>query len=303
MVASANQDLFSAGGIAQPINASYETAQSGYLLIAGATGILGQALLNAARSRGLWAVATTRTEMTLESSESVEAALDYYQPWGVINATGWVKVDEAEENNGGCHTSNVDGAVLLAKACARRSLSSVHFSSDLVFDGLGQTPYPERALMSHLGVYGASKAQADEQLTVQPGTLVIRTAAFFSPSDIHNFATALVSSLNRGERFGASADHYISPTYVPHLATTALDLLIDRATGLWHITNGEQLSWLEFGRRLAVACGLDTAQLHSARPQKLGWIAVRPIRSGLISQRGQLLPSLDQAIPEFAQAI
>ena len=67
------------------------------------------------------------------------------------------------------------------------------------------------------------------------GALVVRTAAFFSSQDPHNFAHAVLDALSNGRSFAAADDHVVSPTYVPALVDAALDLLIDRAEGIWHL--------------------------------------------------------------------
>ena len=273
------------------------------LLIAGATGTLGQALLHAAQARGLVAIATSRKSMTLDCETSVSAALERYAPWGVINATGWVRVDDAESAPDACTASNVAAALTLARACEERNIPHVHFSSDLVFDGQHVRPYHEDDRRAPLSVYGNSKAQAEDELLALSKAFVIRTAAFFSPHDIHNFAMNLITALRSDGRFAASADHHITPTFVPHLARFAIDMLIDGEAGLWHASNGEELSWHEFAQRLALACDLDPDKIDRACPDELGWVAERPPRSGLVSRHGQLLPSLDCAIAEFAQGI
>ena len=270
------------------------------LLIAGITGSLGQAIAYAAKKRGLKVVTTSRADMSLQDPASIRDALHRHRPWAVINATGWVRVDEAEEAYQHCLSTNTDGALALALCCEELGVPNVHFSSDLVFDGATDVPYKEYAETSPLNVYGESKARADALLLQMAMPLVIRTAAFFSPFDPHNFAHQLVTTLKRGETFLASPDHQVSPTYVPHLANIVLDLTIDRAHGLWHISNGATLSWFEFAHEVSAACRLNSQLISSASPGELGWIATRPAQSGLQSVHGQIIPRLGHAFDAFA---
>jgi dTDP-4-dehydrorhamnose reductase len=287
--------------VAGPIIRTHRPAQSAPLLIAGITGSLGQALAQAARQRGLKIVTTSRAELSLHDPESIRKALLRHQPWAVINATGWVRVDEAEDASNACISTNTHGALALAMHCEELDLPNVHFSSDLVFDGKSDVPYTENAATRPLNVYGKSKAQADAMLLQMALPLVIRTAAFFSPFDPHNFAHHLVTTLRKGEAFLASPAHHVSPTYVPHLADVVLDLTIDRAQGLWHISNGETLSWHDFAHALTATCGLNARHIGSASPEELGWIAKRPLQSGLQSIHGQMAPRLGHAFDAFAQ--
>src|SRR5918997_1654531 len=82
-------------------------------------------------------------------------------PWAVINAAGYVRVDDAEQDRACCFRENADGAAILAEACETRGLGLVTFSSDLVFDGRATSPYNESAAPLPLNVYGESKAAAE----------------------------------------------------------------------------------------------------------------------------------------------
>ena len=175
------------------------------------------------------------------------------------------------------------------------------FSSDLVFDGETDGGYVESDTPRPLNVYGRSKAEG-ERLVAQAGgrALVVRTAAFFSPYDEHNFAMHVERTLRGGGTVRASGAHVVTPTYVPDLVNACLDLVIDDETGLWHLANTTPVSWLEFGRLVAEATGLDPARVEPARPDELGWRARRPVNAALRSERGKLLPPLAHALARFA---
>ena len=273
------------------------------LMICGASGTLGRALARACAHRDIAFVLLDRHGLDLSNPASMEAALGEHRPWAVINAAGWVRVDAAEADAAGCFAANTRGAIDLARACAEADTPLVSFSSDLVFDGAADTPYLEDAAVAPLGVYGASKALADAHILGLDGQLVIRTAAFFSADDPYNFAMQLVTALLAGERFAASDAHAVSPAYVPHLCDAVLDLLIDGATGLWHVTGDTALSWHAFALRIAERCGLQPGLIDTATPEALGWIAERPRFAGLGSGKGLVLPSLDVGIDRFRERL
>ena len=271
------------------------------ILILGATGTLGQAFARACAHRNLAHVLTDRREIDLRDPDSIAQALDRHQPWAVINAAGWVRVDDAESAPQACHEANADGPIRLCAAAADRGIPTVNFSSDLVFDGRVSAPYVESDAPAPLGVYGQSKRRMEEGVSALAGQhLVIRTAAFFSPFDVHNFAVAVASTLARGERFHAASDLVVSPTYVPHLVDTALDLLIDGEAGLWHLTNGTALSWADFAVAIADAVDLPAALIEPVAAETLGFQAPRPAFAPLATARGARLPSLDIALADFA---
>ena len=274
------------------------------LLICGASGTLGQALARACAHRDIPYVLTARQELDLEDQASIAFALDRHAPWAVINAAGWVRVDDGEEMEEACWRANAQGAIAVALACAGRGIPSVHFSSDLVFDGTAPRPYLEDDAPAPLNAYGRSKAAMERGIGDLPGAhLVIRTAAFFSPDDDHNFAVAVVRALGEGRTFTAAGDQIVSPSYVPHLVDRVIDLVIDGETGIWHLAHDEALSWADFARRIAVAAGLDAGLIVEACGADLMQAAPRPRCAALGSMRGQGLGPLDVAIRTFAERL
>ena len=271
------------------------------LLICGATGTLGQAIARACVQRAIPHVLTARPDLDLEDEASIAAALDGHAPWAVINAAGWVRVDDADEMEEACRRANTQGAVALGRACATRGIPSVHVSSDLVFDGAAERPYAESDSPAPLNAYGRSKAAMERGIGDLPGAhLIVRTAAFFSPDDRHNFAVAVVRELSEGRPFLASGEQVISPTFVPALVDRMLDLIIDGETGIWHLTNGEAMSWADFARCVARASGLDERLVVDATAADLGQSAQRPRYAALTSTRGRDLGRLDDALQQFA---
>ena len=92
------------------------------LLIVGANGTLGRALAHACEHRGLAYVAVNRRRVSLQNASSVAKALDDVRPWTVINAVGWVRVDDTEAEPDGCLRDNCDGNRMLADECRRRGI-------------------------------------------------------------------------------------------------------------------------------------------------------------------------------------
>jgi dTDP-4-dehydrorhamnose reductase len=270
------------------------------LAITGATGTLGRAFARICDIRGISYKLLNRREMDICDIHSVERSLDELKPWAVINTAGYVRVDDAEREPHLCQKINADGAAILAQACVERNIGLVTFSSDLVFDGTHKTPYLESHQVAPLNVYGHSKAAAEKWvLQSHPCSLVIRTSAFFGPWDDYNFLTMLLRTLADGQSFIAANDAIVSPTYVPDLVNTTLDLLIDGECGLWHLANPGAIAWAELAQLTAKLAGMDVSQIEARPSHSLGWIAPRPIYSALGSERGVLLPELDQAIARY----
>ena len=273
------------------------------LLICGARGTLGAAFARVCDVRGLPYRLLTRQEMDVADRTSVLAAIEAFQPWAIVNATGYVRVDEAETDVDRCYRENVQGPSVLAVACAERGISLVTFSSDLVFDGAQQTPYVESHAVGPLNVYGSTKVEGERAvLAAMPNALVIRTSAFFGPWDPYNFVTLALAELAAERTVVAAEDVSISPTYVPDLVQGALDLLIDGEQGRWHLANGGEVSWAELARSAAQAVGLDAGRVEGRRLDELAFKAQRPRYSVLGSERDRIMPELDDALSRYLQA-
>ena len=270
------------------------------ILIVGATGTLGRAFHRICAVRGLASVLVGRQTLDISDATGIDPVLRTLQPWAVVNAAGYVRVDDAEAEPEACHRANVGGPVNLATACRRHGLPLVTFSSDLVFDGRAGRPYVEHDRPNPLNVYGATKLEAERRVRdLLPRALVIRTSAFFDSRDESNFLARLFHALNRGVTFNAANDTTVSPTYVPHLVHAALDLLIDGERGIWHVVNDGAITWFEFGRQAAV---LAEGPVHLIKPVTTAeaWgPARRPAYSALSSERGTILPSIEDALAAY----
>ncbi len=265
------------------------------LLITGASGMLGQAFSRICNLRGLDHALLMRRDLDIADLASIDAALQAYQPWAVINAAGYARVADAEREAERCFRENSEGASLFAEACARLRLPYVSFSSDLVFDGAMGRPYTESDAVKPMGVYGRSKAEAEQRvLAAHSEALMIRTSAFFGPWDLSNFAYATLHGLAHGHKVCAPANAAVSPTYVPDLVHAALDLLIDGACGIWHLANRGHVSWHEFATMLAKAAGLDANALAVA---DAGDVPVTV--TVLASERGRVMPTLEHGIDRY----
>lgn len=263
------------------------------LVITGASGTLGRALSTICQQRSLAHDLLTRADMDIADEASVEAALMKRRPWGVINAAGYVRVQDAARESERCFRENAAGAEVLARACAKLGIPYVTFSSDLVFDGNLGRAYVESDRVSPMCTYGTSKAEAEKRvLQTFPDALVVRTSAFFGPWDRYNFLHAVLRDLALGRRVEASSERHVSPTYVPDLAHATIDLLIDRVNGIWHLANQGSVSWYEFAERAAREAGMDASTLIRTDGGGRGITA-------LSSERGLILPSYTNAIARY----
>jgi dTDP-4-dehydrorhamnose reductase len=272
------------------------------LLILGARGTLGRAFAKIATDRGLPTAALARVDADITDAAATHRAIQRLNPWAVINAAGYVRVDDAERDCEACFGVNTVGAANVAAACGRLGVPLVTFSSDLVFGGERSHPYVESDTPRPLNVYGASKAEGERRvLDILPTALVVRTSAFFGPWDAGNFVVQALAAIREGRTWRAASDVVVSPTYVPDLVHAALDLLLDGESGIWHLSNHGALSWYELARCAAETCGDDVSLIEPAPAEALRWAAPRPNYSALASTRGLVMRSTTDALIAFAR--
>jgi dTDP-4-dehydrorhamnose reductase len=270
------------------------------ILISGATGTLGSAFARICTRRNLSFRLATRQTMDIADAASVRAAIARWRPWAIVNASGYVRIDDAETDGERCFRDNVLGPSILATECAAAGIRLVTFSSDQVFDGHAATPWLESDLPAPLNAYGSSKAAAERAvLALWPQAMVVRTSAFFGPWDRHNFVALALASLARGEHFRAASDVRVSPTYVPDLADVCLDLLVDGEAGVWHLANRGDVSWAELATLAARLAKVDRSTLCACDGAELAEVAARPRYAVLGSERATLMPSLEDALSRF----
>jgi dTDP-4-dehydrorhamnose reductase len=274
------------------------------LVILGATGTLGDAFARLCDVRGIPYHLLTRRELNLTDPDAMDSVLRRLEPWAVVNAAGYVHVDGAEDDEEQCLLTNAVAPARLAGACARQGVQLVTFSSDLVFDGshdLLHKPYVESDPVAPLSVYGRSKAEMEVRVReVLPSALIIRTSALFGPWDSANFITRALRALEAGRSVVAADDERVSPTYVVDLVHTVLDLLIDREVGVWHLANQGSISWASLAERAAELVGVESGRIQARPSYSLGRTARRPRYSVLGSERGGLMPTLEDALRRYA---
>jgi dTDP-4-dehydrorhamnose reductase len=273
------------------------------ILIIGKNGTLGKAFGIICEDRGICYRLLSRQDVNICNPHDIEKAINFYKPWAIINAAGYVRVDDAETEMDKCFEENAKGPELLAAACKAHGIKFMTFSSDLVFDGTKKTAYVESDGPSPLNVYGRSKAEAESKvLSADESSLVIRTSAFFGPWDQYNFVNHVVNSLLLAQHFPVMKDVHISPTYVPDLVNASLDLLIDDEKEIWHISNQGEITWADMAYEIAKMGGYDKNLLKPRSLRFMDLKAPRPTYSVLKSEKGIILPTLENALSRYFEA-
>ncbi len=272
------------------------------LLIIGATGSLGNAFARVCHRRGIVFHLSGRNEMDIASEDSVRCFFAKMNPWGVINAAGYARIDDAERAAYSCFRENTVGPVILAGQCKAAGIRFVTFSADQVFNGQKRSPYTEDDHADPLNLYGLSKKIAEEKvLTINKDSLIIRSGFFYNPWHPEDLLSRLLIS---GE--SVSENHYqlpsdiiLSPSYLPALVNNVLDLMIDGESGLWHMSNQEEISFYDFARKALNIAGINDRIIAPVPSSTLKYAAKRPAYSVLKSSSGIILPEVEDSLNFF----
>lgn len=88
---------------------------------------------------------------------------------------------------------------------------------------------------------------------------------------------------------------------MPDLCSLALDLLVDGERGIWHLANRGAVSWSLLACMAAEAARLDTTLVQGVPGATLGQVARRPRYSALGSERGLVMPTLEDGLERYVQ--
>ncbi len=227
------------------------------LLVFGAGGMVGRAMLAEAGARGWPARGRTREEVDVTDSAAVERAIADAAPELVVNCAAMTRVDACESERERAFAVNGAAVGVLARAATLAGARLVHLSTDYVFDGEGTEPYPEDHPTGPRSVYGESKLEGERQALAAPGALVVRTSWVFGFGG-PNFVETIRSRIEGGGGpLTVVADQIGAPTYAPFLARALADLGESGAEGLVHYQNRAPVSWYDFAREIARCLGRE----------------------------------------------
>jgi dTDP-4-dehydrorhamnose reductase len=270
------------------------------LIIIGKSGTLGNAFSRICSQREIYHMVLGREDVDIYNVEDLQRIVDQYRPWAIINTSGYVGVDDAENEAEKCFRLNSVAPRNLSQLCSKYGIQFMTYSSDMVFDGKKNNPYLESDVVSPLNIYGQSKAMAEESvLENYKDALIIRTSPFFGPWDQYNFVHHALRSLKNEQQFTAPKDVIISPTYVPDLVHTSLDLLLDEASGIWNLSNKGSISWALLAGEVVKRSGYNSKYFKPVTLPEMNFVAPRPAYSVLTTEKGFEMPCLDNALDRF----
>lgn len=270
------------------------------ILITGTNGQVGYELCRSLACFGQL-LTPKRRELDLANAQAVAHYLAEQQPDIIINPAAWTAVDAAEQQTEACWQLNAALPAQLAQYAAANNVYFIHYSTDYVYPGTGDTPWQETDQPAPLSQYGKSKLAGDNAVLASAAQAIIfRTSWVYAARGNNFMKTMLRLGQNRSE-LAVVADQVGAPTPARLIAeVTALAVqryLLKQAVpnGIYHLASSGHTHWQQFACeifKLATAAGLPLA----ISPDKVNAIstagyptpAVRPANSRLALAKTEL---------------
>jgi dTDP-4-dehydrorhamnose reductase len=228
----------------------------------GASGLLGQELVHefsGNKSSADQLTAPTSKEADLRDHARVRAVIRDARPDWIILSAAYTDVDGCESNRDLSFAVNCEAAVNVAQAAREAGSRLLFLSTDYVFDGSKRSPYETGDPRNPTGVYGESKARAEERLLeILPEVCIARTSWLFGHGGKCFPATILKLASTRPE-ISVVNDQRGSPTFTRDLASALVQLCRADAQGIVHVTNSGNCTWYDFATEIVRMSGLPTA--------------------------------------------
>lgn len=225
------------------------------ILLTGVTGQVGRALRQPLGQFGT-VVAADRSMLDLSQPSTLAQALDRLRPQLIVNPAAYTAVDLAEDERELAFRINAQAPAAIAAWAAGQGVPLVHFSTDYVFDGRGETPWRESDAPSPLSVYGDSKL-AGERAIAQAGAphLIVRTSWVYA-AEGRNFLKTVARLAGEREELRIVADQFGAPTSARIIADGVAAILrqqlaravpfADDGGGIVNLTAAGVTSWHGF---------------------------------------------------------
>lgn len=273
------------------------------VLITGASGLLGRAVMREFESNGAWCVlglAFSRAGQKLKKiditdQKAVSDVMQEFKPSVVIHCAAERRPDVVEKQEEATYSLNVQASRFLCQAAGAVGASVFYISTDYVFDGKNP-PYKETGTPNPLNKYGQSKYEGEKAtLAEEKGNLVLRVPILYGQVEKldESAVTVLFSKVKDTTAPCVMSDYERRyPTHCDDIAVV-LRQLAEKKTegadinGIYHWSGDENMTKYDMAVAMAEAFGIPTSHIQADKTASGG--AVRPYDAHLDSSRVESL--------------
>ncbi len=269
----------------RPTDVSADRPALDRILILGAKGQLGSALVNQEWPVGTFVLPATRDQLDITDHGAVRTYIQRWRPKVVINAAASTSVDGAEAQPDVANRVNHRAVVSIAEAAAAVDARLIHLSTDYVFDGAASGWYREHDQVNPLGAYGRSKRAGELAALQLDDALVLRTSWLYSSTG-SNFVRTIRKLGRSRPVLQVVDDQRGCPTAADDLAAAIVVAIRAglRHNGLFHVAAPDDATWCEFADEILRLDGTrDRVELDRITTGQYPLAARRPADSRISS--------------------
>ncbi|MCZ3381142.1 dTDP-4-dehydrorhamnose reductase [Kosakonia sp. SOY2] len=280
------------------------------ILLFGKTGQVGWELQRSLAPLGnLIALDVDSTEYCGDFSnpQGVAETVRRIRPDVIVNAAAHTAVDKAESEPEFASLLNAKSVEAIAREAAKIDAWVVHYSTDYVFPGDGQTAWVETDSTAPLNVYGQTKLDGEIALRENcPKHLIFRTSWVYAGKG-NNFAKTMLKLAKTRQELSVINDQFGAPTGAELLADCTAHairtaLIQPQVAGLYHLVAGGETCWHDYAALVfaeARAAGVELAlnKLNPVTTESFPTPAKRPHNSRLNTDKFQ--HTFDLVLPDW----
>jgi dTDP-4-dehydrorhamnose reductase len=235
------------------------------LLVTGAAGMLGSALVPALNQRGGKVFATDLKPiddeiefLDVRDYKKIEESVNKIKPDMVLHLAAETDVDKCELEPEHAFLTNTIGTQNVALACQKRNIVMVYISTIGVFYGDQFEPYSEFDTPNPVNIYGRSKLEGEKIVQSLLQRYYIVRAGWMmggGPKRDKKFVGKIIRQIKEKNVLKAVNDKVGSPTYTVDFSKCLTNLIETGYYGLYHCTNKGYCSRFDVAKKIVALMG------------------------------------------------
>ena len=200
-------------------------------------------------------VAIGRQNIDFSNLETLSAMIKIISPDVIVNAAAYTMVDKAETDQEQAFLINEQLPLALAKIANEKNALLVHYSTDYVYPGDGDSPWVESDKTAPLSVYGQSKLAGDCAIIEHCKKYLIFRTSWVYASRGNNFMKTMVKLAQSRDMLNVVNDQFGAPTparLIAQVSALAIQKMLqksddmDKLSGVYHLAPAGFTNWYGF---------------------------------------------------------
>lgn len=224
------------------------------ILLFGKTGQVGWELQRALAPLGnLIALDVHSTDYCGDFSnpEGIADTVRRVRPDVIVNAAAHTAVDKAESEVEFAQLLNATSVEAIAKSASEIGAWVIHYSTDYVFPGTGDTPWSETDATAPLNIYGETKLAGEKGLQNHCAKHIIFRTSWVYAGKGNNFAKTMLRLAKERSELSVINDQFGAPTGAELLADCtahAIRVAMQKpeVAGVYHLVASGVTTWYDY---------------------------------------------------------